>query len=156
MRRVLYIRDRGWIVWDEVIAFGAGPRTTLWHFHPDVQVHVDPSAKRVQAKTKQGRQLILSLDTHPRRQGDWEILRGLKGPKPAGWYSADFNDRQPATEVRFTQRKRGPSVHTWVIAETEADLAALRQIAKKTRLQLPLKDNAPNGLLRTLGLEGGH
>ncbi len=110
-RGVLYRRGEFWLVSDYVRHFGPASITVLWNFHPKVRV------------THDERGLLAHANGHPRLRivplepSRWnaELIRGREKPHPMGWYSADFNIREPAYTARLETESRRPERFLWLL-----------------------------------------
>lgn len=138
-RYVWFFRNTGWIVIDEVVAFGPYELTTLWHFHPDISVMAEASG--LVASAPDGQTLYLIHDRivgHAVSDGAYELRRGQATPEYAGWYSAQFNERLPAWEARYRERISGPITKAWLIADSRSNLIRLHHQLHSVDLPQPL------------------
>lgn len=143
-RAVYFAPPHGWIVLDEIIAFGPHELTTLWHFAPEIAVtqrqeHLwqatSPRAGSLLLKTVA---ITLPGHTHATFQS------GVLAPRPAGWHSPEFNKRLPAIEMNFQVKSRGPSLRAWLLAPSNQALDALsKRLTNATQGPRPLRDNPP-------------
>ena len=111
-RGVLYLHGIGWIVIDELNAFGPVTVTALWHFHPGLTVEAGDGGLNARADG----QSVLTLREllHP----DWHtaLLRGVEQPIPAGWYAPHYNVKLPATQAELTTRLTHPTRYVWQLS----------------------------------------
>ena len=110
-RAVIYVRDRGWLVFDRVEAEGEHTISPLWHFHPDCNV------------TAQGSE-VMSTDQSagnvritPAGEVDWrvDIVKGQEEPTLQGWYSPTYGEVQPAPCAVYEATMRDQATFAWVI-----------------------------------------
>lgn len=113
-RGVLFLRGFGWIVRDQVLAFGPQEVTTQWHFHPDRRVEWDGAT--VRTVDEAGPNLELKLVSAPGVSGTFSSARGQESPTPLGWYAPHYNTRRPTTTVQWKFVANSPSTTTWVLS----------------------------------------
>ncbi len=116
-RTVDYVHGKGWIVTDEIIAYGPTKVEVRWLFHPDRHVEIiDGGLQTVDADGANFR-----MEPAHGRQWDVHLYRGQEQPFQAGWYSSSFTTRQEATQAVFSTMIASPTKFTWVIAPTDGD-----------------------------------
>ena len=110
-RSVFYRPGKYWIVLDEIRTFGPRELEAIWHLHPE----------RVLEKTSNAGLRLLGevsvLDVKPLLIGSWDMQsrKGILVPEPRGWYSPNFNEREPAEQITFLNRGSGPTTLAWVL-----------------------------------------
>lgn len=124
-RALIRWADNGWVVLDEIWPSGLQNAEVLWHFHPDRKVFADHGA--VRTRDPSGSNLAL----WPVGSEPWtcEPIAGREGPEPQGWYSADYNQKLPATCVRFQKRVSTPTLVAWIVWAVRADASDLPRAA---------------------------
>lgn len=106
-RRVEYFKNGYksgyWIVSDTLKNFGFGKWETLWHFHPQCKLLIE--GVNVRTTFDKGVNLaLIPVNFEP----DIRLLRGATAPKHQGWYSARFNQQEPAPVVIYETLARSP------------------------------------------------
>ncbi len=139
-RAVLFFHGVGWVVLDEVIAFGPNEVATLWHWHPDVAVTV--SNNQIQAdgpdKSLYVRPVVLfGYDLNKLKMTQ---VKGLETPRFAGWYGPKFNKREAAWQVECTIRINRPVITAWLIADSLEAIRVLETHLQSMEIKPPLKD----------------
>jgi hypothetical protein len=109
-RVVAHIHDLGWLIVDEIETDRPREVTAHRHFHPDVAVAVN-GASIVSADP--GVQ-NMRIDLLGNVQAHMRIARGEMDP-PLGWYSADYNIKQPCSVAICTLRTAGSTRFGWLI-----------------------------------------
>jgi len=126
-RQVSYARGGGWVVFDEIIAFGPTKVTARWLFHPDRQVEIDGGAA---LRTVDAEGPNLRLEPFG-PEADWKVSlhRGEKEPAIAGWFSPEFLIREPATQAIFETTITQPTTFIWAIGPNDLPGKQLIQLA---------------------------
>lgn len=116
-RGVLHLHDYGWIVIDDITAYGPREVETLWHFAPDAQV----------VRTQDGLQALddrdlplLTIKVLGDAKPDFTLLRGQESPQVAGWHAPQYNTRLPAWELTATYRTQRPLRIIWELRAAQA------------------------------------
>ncbi len=112
-RIVVHAPGAGWVVIDRIIAFGARELTTQWHWAPEVVVSIDERGGLI------ARNGLAELAVGAPRDGIWHSWHGAETPRPRGWFSSRFNQRQPAPQTDYAQPLRGVATNAWVFRVTE-------------------------------------
>ena len=131
-RVVVYLRDAGWLVVDELIGYGVHRYDTMWNFHPDCLVTRNGDSLRV--FLEQGEEATLRL-LNPDRGGSWDLARGQTEPEIRGWYSWAYNERRPSTSARYRYSINQPHINVWWI-EPKLDV---NDTSAVVRLMSPLR-----------------
>lgn len=135
-RAVVFYPGEGWLVLDEILAFGAHEVCTQWHFHPDLSVTVRPP-NLLSGASGDG-EIFLELHSLSGPSVTWQRYHGVEHPEPRGWYSADFNERTAATQLDARQLSLGTVRNLWLIASSPAKLAQLRARWQNLKPRWPL------------------
>lgn len=120
-RVVDYTPGEGWLVTDEIIAYGPTKVECRWLFHPDRIV--EKGDQGLLTKDIEGANLRLAIDNDCDFDWDVKLYRGQKIPFQAGWYSNSFTSRQAATQAVFTTYITKPSKFSWRITPAAPDQA---------------------------------
>lgn len=124
-RSVVYIRDLGWLVLDELIGYGEHRYDSNWNFHPDCVV--TQNGESLAILLPDGSRAQLSLLTQ--KNGKWSLVRGQMAPEIRGWYSWAYNEKKATTSARYTYSAKQPHFNAWWIAtETPFEEAAVVEI----------------------------
>jgi hypothetical protein len=103
--RSLLLDKRGFlIVVDHLVTFLPQAVSTQWHFHPSIS-------------STQAQKALRRVD--PVGAPAPEVLRGVETPVPAGFFSPDYNQRLPATLLRFEERLSRPSSLIWLLQKPD-------------------------------------
>jgi hypothetical protein len=111
-RGVLYVHGAGWIVIDEISAFGPATVRALWHFHPSLEVAAHEGGLVARADG----QPVFTLRELLHRDWRLALSRGAEPPGVAGWYAPLYNVKLPATEAGFSTRLTHPVRYVWQLA----------------------------------------
>ncbi|HOZ46340.1 MAG TPA: alginate lyase family protein [Candidatus Hydrogenedentes bacterium] len=110
-RAVAYLRGRYWVVVDRIDT--DRPRTIqpLWHFHPTCTVAVE-DGQAVSTDEGQG-----NVRIQPASALDWnvEIIKGRETPSIQGWWSREYNLKEPSPCVAYTATIDASISFAWVI-----------------------------------------
>ena len=112
-RAVMYVKGVAWIAVDQVESDREREVETLWHFHPDVTVQLED-------RVAIGRHEVGSMAVHP--IGGWSgharTVEGQEPPDIQGWYSREYNQKDPATCAIYGGKSDG-QVMGWVIVPSK-------------------------------------
>jgi hypothetical protein len=122
-RTVVYFRDTGWLVIDELTGYGEHRYDTNWNFHPDCVVTRKQST--LVALLPDGSKARLKLLNG--EKGSWDFVRGQMNPEIRGWYSWAYNEKKASTSARYTYFASTPHFNAWWIAP-ETSLTELDSI----------------------------
>jgi hypothetical protein len=119
-RHVVFVKPDLWFLLDDLTGAGIHSLEFFFHFHPDVQLHIDEHAC---CATRGDRRFLVmgnplvSLDA----------VRGEEGPVQ-GWYSRDYGHREPAPVLSGKTRCSLPARFPWILWPGAPDDAILRQV----------------------------
>lgn len=112
-RLVIYLRGQYWLVLDWIWMSGSGEVETRWKFHPDRNVTIMDHRVVAHADNGEATLQIIPASAHT---GRVNILSGIEGAQPQGWYSPQFHIRMPApTAVYSIQARVGFHLNTWLL-----------------------------------------
>lgn len=111
-RIVVYLRDLGWLIIDELKGYGPHRYDTLWNFHPDCLV--TRSEEDLNIYMERSVQVSLRL-LNDEEKGNWDLARGQIEPEIRGWYSWAYNERRPSTSARYRYSSSQPHINVWWI-----------------------------------------
>ena len=154
-RVVMYVRGLCWIVVDRVESENPRRLQGLWHTHPACDVRL--AGIRASVQHEAGNVLIA-----PVCGGSWrvEAVKGDGPPNIQGWYSPEYNQKDPATCLIYSRDVvAGPSTSVWllvpyiggqptveadVIAETDMTWVTAKIGSENVQAVLPLHGGAPS------------
>ena len=120
-RAVMYIRGLAWIVVDQVESDRAREIEALWHFHPNVEVELTQMS--AVGRHPSGSMLVQPVGGW---NGSARTVKGQEPPDIQGWYSREYNEKEPSTCAIYSTKK---TEMVWLImpakdGAAEADLEA--------------------------------
>jgi hypothetical protein len=102
-RAVLYVRGGYWLVVDRVTSKEPHDLTALWHFHPECAVSAEgPDA----VSTDEGKGNVRIVPS-PGVSWNLELVRGREEPSIQGWWSRQYNSKEPNACAVYTARMEG-------------------------------------------------
>lgn len=110
-RAVFYMRGGYWLVVDRISTDQPRDITALWHFHPECTV-ISEGTSVVSTDDGKGNVRIV-----PSAGTEWklDLIRGQEQPDIQGWWSCDYNIKEPNTCAAYTTRIEGPVDTAWLI-----------------------------------------
>jgi len=101
-RAVVYVKNKFWLVFDQIQSDKARQIKPLWHFTPECTVVTDGQSV-LTTDSAVGNLLI-----QPLGKMDWKInlVKGQKKPYIQGWYSEKYNDFNPAYCAEYAAQMR--------------------------------------------------
>ncbi|MFX0099121.1 MAG: heparinase II/III-family protein, partial [Candidatus Hodarchaeota archaeon] len=112
-RAVCYIRDKYWLVVDSIETGHLQIAQILWHFHPSCKVEIEEKNKNIVASREDGTMFTI----HPvtTETMEVELKRGVGEPLPQGWWSREYNHKEPATCAVYTCPVDKPAQIAWLL-----------------------------------------
>lgn len=150
-RTVVYVRNKFWVVVDQVTTDRPRQIQGLWHFHPHCTVENDnTTVASTDANTG-------NVRITPIGQTHWniDIIKGQEEPFIQGWYSREYNHKAASSCAIFKTQIDSSATFAWVIMpgkgtvpNIQAELltvSAEQAIIKvdNTTVQVPLQNGAP-------------
>ena len=140
-RSVLYIRGKFWIVVDRIITDRPREIEILWHWHPDIKITTDGSVSFT--KQENGNLSITPISDHPIKL---TLLKGIKEPKPQGWYSPEYNIYEPNTVSSYHANIMDNTTFVWLITphvkiQRPYKVQNLKETSKSIRLEIFSKED---------------
>ena len=121
-RVVTYVRGKYWVVVDRIDT--DRPRTIqpLWHFHPDCTVTAEDTSV-VSTDAGKGNVRIVPASDLP-----WQvdIVKGQTEPHIQGWYSRQYNIKQPSPCAVYTASIDAPTTFAWLILPARGPIGPAR------------------------------
>ncbi|MFZ5865795.1 MAG: alginate lyase family protein [Thermodesulfobacteriota bacterium] len=110
-RKVIFVRERYWVVWDTVDGEGEHEVTACWQFAPG-RVEMDLKTYTARCVDEHGPrfELIPVVDS---TMPEIQVFAGAVDP-PRGWVSVNGTDL-PATTVMYSVRGRLPLILRWLL-----------------------------------------
>lgn len=114
VRTIIYMRDKYWIIFDSIYTPKPHNVNVLWHFHPDCIVKKEDNNPNCILTTNEN---IGNLRIKPIGDCNWEIklIRGQQGPNIQGWYSRQYNIKEPSVCAIYTSSINISSHFVWLI-----------------------------------------
>lgn len=121
-RAVLYVREKCWVVVDHVETDQPRQLQALWHFAPTCSVRVAGTSLRTENTDEANLQLI------PLGGPDWElaIVKGQEKPFIQGWYSEDYDKKEPNPTAVYTRKEARTGTFAWVIVPADGELPKIK------------------------------
>jgi hypothetical protein len=141
-RSVFYMRGDYWLVIDNVIAFGDTNVETLWHFRPTVEVSKDANGE-ILARAAKSTLLIKEVYGPEER---WDFVRGATDPIQ-GWFSREYNARQPATAGTASVKISRPETFVWLLYPATLKTPDISVQRSGKRLVLKVKSGGTTAVL---------
>lgn len=117
-RNVVYIRDKFWVVVDQIESEKPRKIEALWHYHPDCSVKIqNKSVASVDAEKG-------NLGIIPVSNINWKVnlIKGQTEPIIQGWYSPDFNVKIPNTAAVFSSSINNTETFCWILIPAEGEV----------------------------------
>ena len=140
-RTLFYLRDKFWIVIDQVDTDRPRKVEALWHWHPESKI-VTNSRNVVATDHEHG-----NLQVIPLGETTWQLdlVKGREEPTPQGWYSEEYNQFEPNTASIFSTNIDQSDVFVWLLYPSEEKNAkAQAEIERKDNRALTIKVQLEN------------
>ncbi|MCZ6633400.1 MAG: alginate lyase family protein [bacterium] len=110
-REVVYVRGKFWVVLDHVQTDRPRSVQVLWHYHPDCSIVLEGLTV---TSTDAGKG---NLRVVPASQINWEveIVKGQEEPEIQGWWSREYNHREPSPAAIYSASVDGTVTFAWVL-----------------------------------------
>lgn len=110
-RVMTYLKDRLWIVVDQVILDEPSKIEVLWHYHPDCTVENENLSVSSVDDGKGNLRIV------PVSEMDWDLsqVRGQTEPYIQGWYSPSGKVKMPATTAVYSSTPKETSTFCWIL-----------------------------------------
>lgn len=110
-RAVLQIHGRFWLVVDSVLGTGVHRIEQRWNFHPSLS-------------TAEAQERVRPLGEAARLRQTWH--RGRTAPEIAGFYSPEYNEKFPASQLQASGWMRGNTLLPWLFFPDAATAASVQ------------------------------
>ena len=114
-RAMFYVREKFWIVVDQITTDQPRNIEALWHWHPDCKVGVGKKGITASANEKGNLQII------PVGMTKWKIdlMKGQEAPEIQGWYSKEYNTYRPNTASIYKTKIKSDATFVWILFPSE-------------------------------------
>ncbi|MEX0686505.1 MAG: alginate lyase family protein [Balneolales bacterium] len=153
-RTVVYIKNKYWVVVDQINTDRPRELQALWRYAPDLDVMIE--GNRVTSQNSS----IGNLGIIPVSDLTWEpsLIKGQTNPYIMGWYSETRGKKEPITTVVYSASIDDDAVFAWILVpvlETLPDIQATlvkdqtidvlieEEGEEPVSVSLPLKDGVP-------------
>ncbi len=126
-RSVFYLKNRFWIVLDQIKTDRPRKIDVLWHFSP-----------RCTVQKKEGFHFARIGKTYlqvvPINKEEWrtELIKGQTDPVIQGWYSSFYGKKEPNPTLIFSNHIDDSVFFAWLIIPTDTDVLEYSASMKKT------------------------
>jgi len=103
-RTVVYIRNKYWLVIDRIDTDRPRDITALWHFHPDCTVETE-NGHTFSTDEGKGNLRIQPINA----AWNLDIVAGQEEPHIQGWYSVEYNLKEPNPTAVYKTRIANPA-----------------------------------------------
>ncbi len=143
-RAVLYVRDKFWIVVDQIDTDRPRKLEALWHYAPSCEAVIEDESV-VSVNAGEGNLRIVPVGGI-----DWdvEMVKGQETPNKQGWNSAEYGIKVPNTTAVFNQQIESSATFAWVllpakgkVPNVKADLIA--QDDDKMQIEVVIENDKP-------------
>ena len=110
-RAVRYLRGKCWVVVDRIQTDRPRRVEAFWHYAPGCNVVKDGIAVASTDADKGNLRIV------PVSDPGWEVnlVRGQTDPTIQGWWSREYNHKEPETAAVYSTRIEGPATFAWVL-----------------------------------------
>lgn len=146
-RTVLYCRGTYWVVVDRIAT--DRPRTIqpLWHFHPDCTVAVEGTSV-VSVDEDKGNVRIAPAST---LAWDVTIVQGQTDPHIQGWWSREYNSKEPSPCAVYAAPIDAGATFAWVIVPGKGNIPKIAaEIGQATDDAVEVRVLAPDAPPQTV------
>jgi hypothetical protein len=142
-RHILYLKNRYWIVIDELKAIGTHSAETYWNFHPDCRIEGTPNDH--QWLIHNGTTLLnfAKASTGTYKQSAW--ISGQTEPEPLAWYSVRYNEKRASHLLLTSQTLTHPIFNVWLFQPVDSAKDALTISAQLNEKELILTLHQTDG-----------
>jgi len=121
-RAVMYVRGKYWIVVDRIETAKPHDIQVLWHYNPDCTVKVEGDSV-VSVDANKGNLRIVPVSAFP-----WQlkIVKGQTSPEIQGWWSREYNQKEPNPTAIYSARIDKPATFAWVLVPALGKVPAVK------------------------------
>ena len=138
-RTLYYLREKFWVVVDQVATDRPREIDALWHWHPSIEVDVD--GQRVFTRNDRG-----NLQIIPAGKQNWRVslVKGQETPDIQGWYSEQYNKVEPNYATIFSAKIDKTSTFVWVLYPSEGVVSGVKaEVLSENDREVKVKVTAP-------------
>jgi hypothetical protein len=110
-RAVVYLRGLCWLVFDRFTSDRPRKLEALWHYHPDCTVQT-AGLEAFSTDADKGNLRIVPVGG-PKWQ--LELVKGRKEPSIQGWYSREYNVKQPNATAVYSAKVEKTANFAWLL-----------------------------------------
>jgi len=121
-RAVMYVRGKYWIVVDRIETAKPHDIQVLWHYNPDCKVKIE-SDSVASVDANKGNLRIVPVSAFP-----WQlkIVKGQTSPEIQGWWSREYNQKEPNPTAIYSARIDKPATFAWVLVPALGKVPAVK------------------------------
>ena len=142
-RSVLYLRDKYWVVVDQLVPDGERELQVLWHFAPSCEVVLQQN-EVVTLNQDQANLRIVPAGDIPWRV---KLVSGQEKPVIQGWYSAEYGIKVPNATAIYETNVAEPVTFAWVLVPSQAQVpqlsASMHQSKQAVHVAVTIPDENP-------------
>ena len=131
-RTLLYLKDKYWIVVDQIITDRPRNISALWHYAPHCHVTTDGGT----VTSSDAGQGNLRIVPAAKTLWDIELIKGQTEPVIQGWYSETYGKKEPSTTAVFSTEIKESIVLAWLLVPA---LGAVPNLSLDIRKKAPDK-----------------
>ncbi|MEZ4903894.1 MAG: alginate lyase family protein [Spirosomataceae bacterium] len=121
-RSVLYLKEKFFVVMDQIETDQARKLEALWHFAPDGKVTISNNTDLITTIDEANLQILpLGLNDH-----QLKIIKGQESPYIQGWYSADYGLKVPNNTAIYTQDSSKSSTFLWLLVPSKGHVSLIK------------------------------
>jgi heparinase II/III-like protein len=124
-RVVKYYRNKFWIVIDTVQCEKPHKVNILWHFHPNCVVENENNCVKTQNSEKGNLRITPINETN----WDLQLIKGQKKPVIQGWWSREYNHKEPNVCAQYSAKVENKQCFIWLIDVAENPLLPISDIS---------------------------
>lgn len=151
-RRVLYFRDKYWVVVDHISTDRPRKIQALWHYGSGLPVQKE-GKQMVSTNAKGGNLRIVPVGWD---QWSIELIKGQTEPVIQGWYSAEYGKKEPIQTAVYTTKIEDDAVFVWVLVPANGKVQpvhakVINQLGKKVKILIEGVGESPDTVEIPLG-----
>lgn len=142
-RSVLYVKNKFWVVVDQIETDQPRQIQALWHYAPDCEVMLDEK-EVISINENEGNLRIV-----PVGKIDWQakIVAGQEKPVIQGWYSGEYDVKVQSPTVVYSANISGPTTFVWILVAAKGEVppvkAGFHDKKGVISMKVSIKDEAP-------------
>ncbi len=151
-RSVIYLRDRYWVVVDQMETSQPRDLQVLWHYAPSCKVELNG----LQAVSKNPGEANLRILPIGNMSWDTEIISGQETPVKQGWYSESYGKKVPNPTVTYSGTIDGPAIFAWLLVPSIGEVPEFSAVMleESDRLRITIKSRGQKTVTITYPKKG--